>query len=106
MLVPDANGVRAFPRTAPNAASRSVATMVWPGAAGAAAMSFSDGHRMLDWIWIHPYERGRRLMPIAWADLEATYGADFLVRGPLAPAMRSFLTGRASDRARWQKQQD
>lgn len=75
----------------------------FPIAAGAAGLSFAEGHRVLDWIWIHPFERGRRLMPIAWADLEATYGNDFLVRGPLSPAMRGFLTRRDVNRARWEK---
>ncbi|WP_328668785.1 hypothetical protein [Streptomyces sp. NBC_00328] len=75
----------------------------FPIAAGAAGLSFAEGHRVLDWIWIHPFERGRRLMPIAWADLEATYGDDFLVRGPLSPAMRGFLTRRDVNRARWEK---
>ncbi|MER7719008.1 hypothetical protein ABTX99_18990 [Streptomyces flaveolus] len=77
----------------------------FPIAAGAAGLSFAGGHRVLDWIWLHPFERGRDLMPIAWADLEATYGDDFLVRGPLSPAMRGFLTRQGVDHARWKKRQ-
>lgn len=77
----------------------------FPIAAGAAGLSLADGHRVLDWIWIHPFERGRSLMPIAWADLEAAYGDEFLVRGPLSPAMRGFLTRQGVDRVRWEREQ-
>lgn len=77
------------------------AMATFPIAAGAAGLSVFQGRRVLDWIWLHPYERGRRLMGYAWADLEAAYGNDFLVRGPLSRAMEGFLTKQGVDPSRW-----
>ncbi|MET8681854.1 hypothetical protein ABZW18_30800 [Streptomyces sp. NPDC004647] len=71
-------------------------------AAGAAGLSMVEGRRQLDWIWLHPFERGRRLMGIAWTDLEAAYGNDFLVQPPLSHAMRGFLERCGVDRERWE----
>jgi hypothetical protein len=75
----------------------------FPIAAGAAGLSVVEGHRVLDWIWLHPFERGRRLMDRAWADLEAAYGDDFLVRGPLSGAMQGFLTKQGVPVERWKR---
>lgn len=75
----------------------------FPIAAGAAGLSVVQGKRVLDWIWLHPYERGRRLMGYAWADLEAVYGNDFLVRAPLSGAMKGFLARQSVDSARWKR---
>lgn len=76
----------------------------FPIAAGAAGLSTVNGRRVLDWIWLHPFERGADLMNYAWADLEATYGGEFLVRGPLSKAMRGFLIKRGVERGRWESE--
>ncbi|MGW9596070.1 hypothetical protein ACWHLZ_37970 [Streptomyces chartreusis] len=73
----------------------------FPIAAGAAGLSIRKGRRQLDWIWLHPFERGRRLMTLAWSDLESKYGNDFLIQPPLSHAMRGFLEKRGVDRGRW-----
>ncbi|MFF4248629.1 hypothetical protein ACFYY2_29750 [Streptomyces sp. NPDC001822] len=73
----------------------------FPIAAGAAGLSVSRGIRVLDWIWLHPFERGTGLMDAAWADLEAVYGDTFRVRGPLSRAMRGFLQKRKVASDRW-----
>lgn len=74
----------------------------FPIAAGAAGLSTMERRRQLDWIWLHPFERGRRLMNLAWSDLEAAYGNDFLIQPPLSHAMRGFLKKRGIDRERWE----
>ncbi|UXY32385.1 hypothetical protein [Streptomyces sp. HUAS TT20] len=73
----------------------------FPIAAGAAGLSVAEGQRWLDWIWIHPFERGRGLGGQAWNDLEDVYGRDFKIQSPLSPAMEKFLTRRGVDRKRW-----
>lgn len=75
----------------------------FPIAAGAAGLSLVQGKRVLDWIWLHPFERGECLMGFAWADLEAAYGNDFLVRNPLSGAMKGFLTKRGVALERWKR---
>jgi hypothetical protein len=44
----------------------------------------------LQWIWLHPYARGKGLLTAAWPMLSALH-APFDVEGPLSPAMRAFL---------------
>ncbi|MEV4043138.1 hypothetical protein [Streptomyces sp. NPDC049744] len=83
-------------------AQRSI-TATFPIAAGAAGLSRHQGKQVLDWIWLHPFERGRDLMGMAWADLESVYGGDFLVRGPLSGAMKGFLMKQDVDPARWER---
>lgn len=76
-------------------------TATFPIAAGAAGLSIVQGRRMLDWIWLHPFERGKRLMGYAWADLEARYGDDFLIQPPFSGAMKGFLAKQGVDQERW-----
>ncbi|GAA1656762.1 hypothetical protein GCM10009765_02790 [Fodinicola feengrottensis] len=45
---------------------------------------------MLEWIWIHPYDRGGRLFSQVWPELEATYGK-FHIRGPYSKPMEVAL---------------
>ncbi|MEU2873479.1 hypothetical protein ABZ769_30480 [Streptomyces olivoreticuli] len=73
----------------------------FPVAVGAGGMRLQGGERWLDWIWIHPFERGTGLMNQAWSDLEAIYGAEFKVAPPISPAMAGFLTHRDVARERW-----
>lgn len=73
----------------------------FPVAAGAAGLSVVQGRQMLDWIWLHPFERGQRLMDYAWSDLEAAYGNDFLIQNPLSRAMEGFLAKQGVDQERW-----
>ncbi|MET4670358.1 hypothetical protein [Streptomyces sp. PvR018] len=75
----------------------------FPIAAGAAGLSIVNGTRVLDWIWIHPFQRGKGLADIAWDDLEAAYGDTFQVRGPLSKAMRRFLEKRDVAPERWKR---
>ncbi|MCX4671581.1 hypothetical protein OG453_33665 [Streptomyces sp. NBC_01381] len=84
-----------------DAQNASLAT--FPIAAGAAGLSVVKGQRVLDWIWLHPFERGQRLMDYAWNDLEAAYGDDFLVQGPLSRAMEGFLTKQEVALERWKR---
>ncbi|MDJ0461910.1 hypothetical protein [Streptomyces sp. H27-C3] len=73
----------------------------FPIAAGAAGLSIVEGQRWLDWIWIHPFERGKGLASQAWDDLEAVYGSEFKVQPPLSRPMELFLTHRGIARERW-----
>ncbi|MFI8343111.1 hypothetical protein ACIF8W_24060 [Streptomyces sp. NPDC085639] len=73
----------------------------FPVATGAAGMSVQAGEPRLDWIWIHPFERGRGLADAAWGDLERVYGNEFRIQQPISPAMRAFLTRHGVDRKRW-----
>ncbi|WP_412540090.1 hypothetical protein R8Z50_30375 [Longispora sp. K20-0274] len=66
----------------------------FPIAAGAAEfIRHDDGAWMMTWIWLHPYERGNSLAGQVWDELEDRYG-QFLIDGPLSPAMRAFLNRR------------
>ena len=76
-------------------------TATFPVAAGAAGLSVVDGERWLDWIWIHPFERGKRLARLAWEDLEAVYGDQFKIQPPLSPAMEHFLDHQSIAPTRW-----
>ncbi|MDT0545611.1 hypothetical protein [Streptomyces lonegramiae] len=73
----------------------------FPVAVGAAGLSIESGQRWLDWIWIHPFERGTRLMEEVWSDLERMYGTDFKIAPPISPAMAGFLRHQGVDRLRW-----
>ncbi|WP_327074510.1 hypothetical protein OG196_32275 [Kitasatospora purpeofusca] len=65
----------------------------FPIAAGAAGFAIEDGVWWMDWIRIHPYERGRGLMDAIWIDLENRYG-QFHIDGPYSRAMLAFLRRR------------
>lgn len=60
-----------------------------PLAVGAVGFLRDDSGTWLEWIWVHPYERGR-LLYRAWPELEARYG-QFHFRPPISPSMRGFL---------------
>lgn len=44
----------------------------------------------LQWIWLHPYQRGQGLLMDAWPYFKQEYG-DFSVEPPLSGAMEGFL---------------
>ena len=44
----------------------------------------------LQWIWLHPYERGKGHLTRVWPYFRETFG-DFHVERPLSSAMRAFL---------------
>lgn len=67
----------------------------FPIAAGAAGLSLRDGRWWMDWIWIHPYDRGRGLINKAMDDLEATHG-DLGITGPYSPAMSAIIQRRGT----------
>lgn len=76
-------------------------TATFPVAAGSAGISVVDGERWLDWVWIHPFERGKRLARLAWEDLEAVHGDQIKIQPPLSPAMEHFLQHQGVAQARW-----
>lgn len=45
----------------------------------------------LNWVWFHPYFRGRGLLWKSWGSFRSRYG-DFQIEEPLSPAMKSFLS--------------
>ncbi|MBN8107185.1 hypothetical protein [Vibrio vulnificus] len=45
----------------------------------------------LDWIWIHPYERGKGLLSSHWSEIEEQFGK-VLFSNPLSKAMTAFIT--------------
>lgn len=44
----------------------------------------------LQWIWMHPYARGRGLLGAAWPAFRQRFG-DFIIEGPLSEAMWGFV---------------
>ncbi|WP_205383118.1 hypothetical protein [Streptomyces actuosus] len=78
----------------------------FPVAVGAAGLSVEAGERWLDWIWIHPFERGTGLMETIWSDLERIYGTSFKIAPPLSPAMASFLSRQGVASERWDSQRE
>ncbi|MDR7381210.1 hypothetical protein J2S48_000725 [Promicromonospora iranensis] len=65
----------------------------FPLAAGAAGLSRTDGGWLLTWIWLHPHERGRGLLDLAWDELEERFG-EFAIEAPYSGAMRRFFDRR------------
>lgn len=49
-----------------------------------------DPHWALQWIWLHPYERGRGRLTNVWGYFEEKFG-NFVVEEPLSSAMKAFL---------------
>lgn len=43
-----------------------------------------------EWVWIHPFRRGRGILRKAWPDFRRKYG-EFHVAPPYSPAMEKFL---------------
>jgi hypothetical protein len=71
----------------------------FPIAAGAAGFSRVDGVWWMDWVWVHPYERGTGLFRRAWGELEQLYGR-FHVEGPYSASMSAFLRNEEVDPGR------
>jgi hypothetical protein len=72
----------------------------FPIAAGAAGLTQENGEWLLEWVWLHPYERGGRLFDRVWSELERKYG-QFHIAGPYSAAMEKFLVRREIQRDRW-----
>ena len=53
----------------------------------------------MDWMWIHPYERGSGLADNIWNALETRYGK-FHIDGPYFNAMAALLRRHAVDPGR------
>lgn len=51
---------------------------------------------VLQWIWLHPYFRGRGVLRRHWQTLHKEHG-DFYVEPPLSHGMRGFLLKNAKD---------
>ncbi|MEU6265553.1 hypothetical protein [Saccharopolyspora shandongensis] len=64
----------------------------FPIASGAAGFSKPDRWQ-LDWIWLHPYERGTGYLNNAWDELEDLFGL-FLIDGPYSAAMNAIIRRR------------
>lgn len=45
----------------------------------------------LEWIWIHPFYRGRGLLSGAWKAFEDEYGKDFMIEPPLSHGLKGFI---------------
>lgn len=52
----------------------------------------------LEWIWIAPPFRRLGILAAKWVELRALYG-DFVVEGPVSPAMQAFLRKRGEESA-------
>lgn len=68
----------------------------FPIAAGAAGFSREDNTWWMDWVWVHPYERGTGLFRQAWNEMEQLYGL-FHIDGPYSASMSTFLQARQID---------
>jgi len=53
----------------------------------------ADSRWGLQWVWLHPYSRGRGILSAAWDGFHATFG-NFLPEPPYSRAMESFLRKR------------
>jgi hypothetical protein len=65
----------------------------WPiiGAGCFRLKRFKDGKIwVFDWVWIHPYERRRRNLTMAWPFFRSMFG-DFGLTPPVSPSMAAFL---------------
>jgi hypothetical protein len=65
-------------------------------AAGAAAFTRVDGLWWMNWVWVHPYERGSGLFRQAWSELEELYGR-FHIDGPYSASMSAFIRSEGID---------
>ena len=66
---------------------------VWTGACCFRIRNYEDvklSGEALQWIWIHPYFRGRGTLTEVWPELRSNHG-DFRVEGPISQAMKAFL---------------
>lgn len=71
----------------------------FPIAAGAAGFSLTAGSWQLDWIWLHPYERGTDHLGRAWDELETMFG-QFKIDGPYSTAMKAVIRRRGISKDR------
>lgn len=70
-----------------------------PIIAGAFGLERVQGNWVLTWIWIHPWERGTRLVGAVFDTLDETYGS-FYVEEPVSGAMRGLMAKRKYDEKR------
>lgn len=68
-------------------------------AAGAAGFSRFGDVWSMDWVWVHPYERGTGLFRRAWGELEQVYGL-FHVDGPYSASLSAFFRAEEIDLGR------
>ncbi len=62
-----------------------------PIAVGAVEVREVSSLRVLEWVWLHPMDRGRHRWEQAWNELLTAHG-DLHIRLPVSEPMRSFLT--------------
>lgn len=53
----------------------------------------------MDWVWVHPYERGTGLFRQSWKEMERLYGL-FHIDGPYSASMSNFLRDQQIDPSR------
>ncbi len=66
---------------------------VWAGACCFRSRYFRDidmETEALQWVWLHPYFRGRGILKSCWKTLRDSHG-DFCMAPPVSPPMREFL---------------
>jgi len=47
---------------------------------------------VLDWVWLHPYQRNKQVLSENWEFFVKKFGNDFHVERPLSKSMEAFLT--------------
>src|SRR5205807_1009528 len=57
---------------------------------GACCFRERSSGNALQWIWMHPFWRNQGILRANWPTLKKYHG-DFVVEGPLSPAMENFL---------------
>ncbi|HWH25016.1 MAG TPA: hypothetical protein VNT53_00015 [Pseudolysinimonas sp.] len=70
--------------------SREFLTLM-PIAVGAVEVRDINSLKVLEWVWIHPMERGQHRWERVWRDLSQIHG-DLHIRQPISASMRTFLT--------------
>ena len=74
---------------------------VWAGACCFRSRYFRDidmESEALQWVWLHPYLRGRGILTTCWKTLRDNHG-DFYISPPVSPPMREFLLAHNKDSA-------
>lgn len=72
---------------------------VWAGACCFRTRHFDDLDAEIQgfqWMWLHPYFRGRGILSSQWKTLRTNHG-DFYPEPPVSPAMKEFLLRRNKD---------
>ena len=62
-----------------------------PIAVGALEVRYVGDFKVLEWVWLHPMERGQHRWETVWKALVERYG-ELHIRQPISPPMRAFLT--------------